>query len=200
MLKSKHVVPAIELLGIGSFTAVGMYLGGPIGAGILTAIGLNLFSNQLEGAKEQLKEKWFNGEYGALNRDIQQALVRAFVKALNYLEPEYFKTQDAKQLPRDQKKAIRRLCKMLRDDAAKMFVEADDHAISGGDLRSFLAQEPSVAHDQLWDRIGHSELFQDTHDGFKTFLENRLFDQVVAQFGEELKLDNSNPCRPCFTR
>lgn len=49
MLKPKH----IELIGIGSFTALGLAVGGPIGAGVMGATGLTLGSNLLEGAKAQ---------------------------------------------------------------------------------------------------------------------------------------------------
>ncbi len=194
MLKSKHVVPAIELLGIGSLTAVGLFLGGPIGATVMASIGINLSSNLLEGAKTKLKEKWLKSEYGALNHDIQHALVRAFVNALNYRESEYFKTEQATQLPRDEKRAIRGLFKSLRTDAAKMFVDVGDDS-SGDDLRSLLDQEPAAADAQLWSQIGETEPFLDLNDHFKAFLRHKLFKQVVAQFGEELKSDNKKSNR-----
>ena len=43
MLKTKHVVPVIELLGIASLTAAGFAVGGTIGATVMASIGIAAF-------------------------------------------------------------------------------------------------------------------------------------------------------------
>lgn len=185
MLSKSQVATMLEVLAVGSMTAIGFAIGNPIATEAIKGIGLNLSSNLLQSGSTKLKESWFSSDHGILNHDIQQAFVRAFVQSSSLLETEYFKRhQPAAQ---SEKWAIEYLFGQFRQQSFEVFLISNESAITDSDLKDCLYAEPQRAEAVIWSRI---ESFLATYSlTLKKFLRENLLKTVVFCFGEELKKD-----------
>jgi tetratricopeptide (TPR) repeat protein len=191
VISKEHLATVTEVLATASVVGVGLALGGPVGATVMAGIGINLGSNIIQSGSTHLKEKWISAKYGVLNHDIQRALARAFVKALISLEARYFELQEAKAQPPEKQEAIRGLFKELKDEAPTVFVASVESIVSGQEVKAYLYGEPETARARLWERVEGTKLLYTYYgDHFKEFLRERINDELVFWFGEELKTDN----------
>ena len=165
-------------------------MGGPIGAAVMTGIGLNLASSIVQNGAAHLKERWLSGD-GILNHDIQQALVRSFVKALTHLEKRYFALDETAALPQEKKDAIKGLFQELRGEAQTIFLASLEKAVSTPEVKSYLYGDEQAAKHALWERIDGTQLIYTYYgEHFKDFLRDNCLDEIVFWFGEELKTDD----------
>ena len=74
----------------------------------MKGIGINLTSSIIQGGATKLKEQWLSSKSGALNHDIQHALTRATIKALENLEYRYLALHGY-SISEDDKKSIQKL-------------------------------------------------------------------------------------------
>lgn len=164
-------------------TAIGFAIGNPIATEAIKGIGLNLASNLIQSGSTKLKESWFSSSNGILNHDIQQAFVRAFIKASKHLEREYFRV--CQNISKEEALATEYLFSQFREQAFELFLSSKDSAISEEDLKICLYAEESSSQAVVWSRI---ESFFTTYSRqLKNFLEENLLKTVVFCFGEELK-------------
>jgi tetratricopeptide (TPR) repeat protein len=203
MITKKQLATASEVLATASIVGVGWALGGTMGAGIMVGIGINLGSDIIQKGSTYLKEKWLSREFGVLNHDIQKSLVRAYVKALEKLEPRYFDTPEANNQPHEKRNAIRGLFKELKEVAPTVFVTSLERIAGEENIREYLDAEPQIANERLWERIEGTKLLYTYYgDHFKTFLRDNIADEVVFWFREDLKTDSreSNKAWRAFQR
>ena len=186
MLSKSQVVNLMEILAVGSMTAIGFAIGNPIATEAIKGIGLNLASNLVQSGSAKLKENWFSSVNGILNHDVQQAFVRAFVEASNLLETEYFR--ENKDVGKSEKWAIEYLFGQFRQQSFEVFLISADSAISETDLKTCLYAGEQTAQAIIWSRI--ETLLATYSPDLKNFLRENLLKTVVFCFGEELKKDN----------
>lgn len=176
----------LEVLAVGSMTAIGFAIGNPIATEAIKGIGLNLSSNLLQSGTTKLKDNWFSSDNGILNHDIQQAFVRAFVQTSTLLEEEYFKRH--KPAVQSEKWAVEYLFGQFRQQSFEVFLISNESAITDSDLKDCLYAEPQRAEAVIWSRL---ETLLATYSlTLKNFLRENLLKTVVFCFGEELKKDN----------
>lgn len=203
MAIKNHLVNLSEVLATASIVGAGFAIGGPIGATVMAGIGVNLCSNIVQNGATKLKERWLSSGNGILNHDIQQALVRAFIKALNSLERKYFSLEETNKLPKEKKEAIKTLFQELKDEAQTVFLPSIEKAANEQEVKNYLYGKPQEANNALWERIEGTKLIYTYYgEHFKTFLRDYCLDEVVSWFGEELKTDNkeSNKAWRAFQR
>jgi tetratricopeptide (TPR) repeat protein len=191
MITKEQVLTLTGVLATTSITAVGFAIGGTIGAQVMGAIGINLWSNIIQNGAVKLKDQWLSSQDGILNHDIQQALVRAFIKALSILEKKYFALEETKKLPKEKKEAIETLFRELNDKAQTVFLPSITKAVNEQEVKSYLYGKPQESKNALWKRIDETNLIYTYYgEHFKTFLRDNCLNEVVFWFGEELKTDN----------
>ncbi|MBI1927762.1 tetratricopeptide repeat protein [Candidatus Poribacteria bacterium] len=190
MLTKEQALNLLGVLATTSIMSVGFAIGGTIGAAAMAGIGINLSSAIIHSGSAKLKERWLSSNDGILNHDIQLALVRAFVKALTYLETKYFKLGEANSLPKDEKESIKALFKALREQAQATFVTSIEKAVSEQEVKDYLYGRPETARDNLWQRINGAKLLHTYGEHLRDFLRENLLDEVLFWFSEELKTDN----------
>jgi len=176
----------MEILAVGSMTAIGFAIGHPIATEALKGIGLNLASNLVQSGSTKLKENWFSSVNGILNHDVQQAFVRAFVETSSLLETEYFKQNPPNS--QSEKWAVEYLFGQFRQQSFDVFLISADSAITDTDLKACLYAEEQQAQTIIWSRI--ENLLATYSLTLKNFLRENLLKTVVFCFGEELKKDN----------
>ncbi len=187
-----------QLLGILASTSiigVGFAVGGPIGTTVMAAIGVNLSSSIIQNGSIKLKERWLSGDNGILNHDIQQALARAFIKALAQLEAKFFELGETNALAENEQESIRALFKEMRGQAQQRFVASLQQSLKEQDIKDYLYTTPEKATDMLWKRIDGARLLSTYNEHFKDFLRRNLLSELQFWFGEELKTDNKESNR-----
>jgi hypothetical protein len=190
MISKEQMATVMEALATASVVGFGWALGGPVGAGMIAGIGINLSSNILQKGSTHLKEKWISAKHGALNQDIQRALGRALVKALTEIEARYFELPEANIQPSEKKKAIRTLFKELKVEALTIFVTSAEKIVNKEEAKAYLHGEPYAANSKLWERMEGTKLLYSYYgEHFKGFLRDSLSDELIFWFGEELKTD-----------
>lgn len=191
MLSKQQILNLSGVLATASITAVGFAVGGEIGAAIMGGIGVNLSSNIIQSGAKNLKEKWLGSTNGILNHDIQQALVRAFIKSLSSLEEKYFALEETKELSKEKKKAIKSLFQELENEAQIVFLPSIEKAVTENEIKSYLYADPQEARNALWERIDETKLIYSYYgEHFKNFLRDNCLDEIVFWFGKELETDN----------
>ncbi len=187
----KHLVNLLEVLASVSVVGAGFAIGGPIGATVMTGIGVNLFSDIVQNGATKLKERWLSSGNGILNHDIQQALVRAFIKTLDSLQRKYFSLEETRELSKEKKEAIKTLFQELKDEAQTVFLPSVEKAANEQEIKNYLHGDPQAARNALWERIEETNLIYTYYgEHFKILLRDNCLDEIVFWFGEELKTDN----------
>lgn len=172
-------------------TGIGFALGGTLGATILGGIGINLSTEIILHGATKLKEKWFGSANGILNHDIQNALVRGFIKSLASLEERYFRLEETNELSKEKKKSIKALFQELKDEAPTIFIPSIEEAVNEPEIKCLLYGDPLEAQKALWERIEGTKLIYTYYgEHFKNFLRENCSDEIVFWFGEELKTDD----------
>lgn len=191
MLTKEQISNLTGVLATASITVIGFALAGTTGAAIMGGIGINLWSNIIQNGAVNLKERWLLSNDGILNHDIQQALVRAFVKALTNLEAKYFVLEETNSLPKEKQEAIKSLFQELKDQAQTVFLPSVEKAINEQEVKVYLYDSPQEAERKLWARIEGTKLIYTYYGAhFKNFLRAGCLAEIVFWFGEELKTDN----------
>jgi hypothetical protein len=190
MLTKEQALTLLGVLATASIIGVGFAIGGTIGAAVMGGIGINLSSNIIRGGSGKLKERWLSSNDGIRNHDIQQALARAFFKALIDLEAEYFKLGEANALSKSEKKSIKALFKELREQAPEVFPASLEKAAKEPGVKDYLYGSPETSADKLWKRISGTNLLDTYSEHFRDFLRQNLLNEVQYWFSEELKTDN----------
>lgn len=203
MVIKNHLVNLSEILATASMVGIGLAIGGTIGASVVAAIGIELSGSILDNHLSKLKEKWLSSPDGILNHDIQQALVRAFIKALNSLEKKYFALEETKELPKEKREALKSLFRELEDEAQTVFLPSIEKAANEQEVKNYLYGDSQEAENALWNRIEGTKLIYTYYgEHFKNFLRDNCLDEIVFWFGEELKADSkeSNKAWRAFQR
>lgn len=193
MLSKIQVANLMEIVAVGSMTAIGFAIGNPIATEVIKGIGLNLASDILQRGSSKLKETWFSTEYGILNHDIQKAFVRAFVESSDYLEKQYFQSVEDEFLDKNQKGEVKDLFRQMREQAAEVFLEDNASAISEDDLKICLYKDEKSGQEIVWQKIRPIVSTFDSH--LQNFLRKNLLKIVVFFFAEELKKETQEGVR-----
>jgi|GEM_PF-1957211 len=191
MAKEK-IIAFAEILAVGSITAIGLALGGPIGAAVIAGLGINLGSNIVQSGSNKLKEQWLTSSNGILNHDIQHALARAYIKALESIQKKYFEISESDSLPKNEKKSIKALFKELIEQAQETFLPSLEKAITENEIKTFLYDTQQTATDLILQRINKDELFSTYNEPFREYFKKYLLKEVQFWFAEELKTDNKD--------
>ena len=196
MLSRKQIGDLLETLASASIVGVGLAMGGTLGFTVLTGVGIGLSANILQNRCKGLKERWVTS--GAFNHDIQQALSRAVIKALDHLETRYFELPQA-NLPGDKQPRLKTLFAELKKSARTDFAHRINPAMVE-EIEGLLYGETHQAEEVVWGYINRTFSTYEPH--FRNFLRDNLLDEVVYWFGEELKTDNkeSNKAWRAFQR
>lgn len=191
MPTKEQITNLTGILATASVTGIGFALGGTTGAAIIGGIGINLWSNVIQNGAINLKERWLLSNDGLLNHDIQQALVRAFIKALTNLETKYFALDETNALTKEKKEAIKSLFRELKDQSQTVFLSSIERATNEQEVKEYLYGDPQEAENKLWQRIEGTKLIYTYYgEHFKNFLRDNCLNELVLCFGEELKTDN----------
>jgi tetratricopeptide (TPR) repeat protein len=191
MAIKNHVINVSEVLVRASIVGIGLYLGEGFGTTVVAGLGINLSSAILDSGLSKLKEKWLSSNDGVLNHDIQQALVRAFIKTLESLEKKYLALEETDELSKEKKDAIKSLFQELRSEAGTVFLSLVEKAANDQEIKGYLYGDRGEAKTSLWNRIEDTELIYTYYgEHFKNFLRDNSLDEVVFWFGEELKTDS----------
>jgi tetratricopeptide (TPR) repeat protein len=190
MLNKEQSSNLLGIFATAAITTVGFAIGGGIAATVMAGIGINLCSDIIQNRAIKLKEQFLSGKNGILNHDIQQAIVRAFIKALTHLEKRYFELSEANTLPKSVKESIKAFFKELRKQAQQVFLESIEKAVKEKEVKEYLYGSSETATDKLWERINGTNLLDIYSDHFRNFLRQNLLTEVQFWFGEELKTDS----------
>jgi tetratricopeptide (TPR) repeat protein len=190
MLTKKKALDLLEILASASITSIGFAIGGTIGAAVMAGIGINLSSSIIQNGGTKLKERWLYSNDGALNHDIQRALARAFIKALIYLETEYFKSDEANTISKKEKESIKMFFKELRERVQKVFTTSLEKIVNEQEIKAYLYGRSDTVTDMLWERIRGTTLLLNYNEHFRDFLRQNLLNEMLFWFSEELKTDN----------
>jgi hypothetical protein len=190
MLTKEQALKLLGILATASITSVGFAIGGTIGAAVIGGIGINLSSAIIQSGSAKLKERWLASNDGILNYDLQQALARAFVKALIHLEIKYFTLREANALPKNEKESIKALFKELKEQAREVFPASLEKAVKEQEIKDYLYERPETVTDKLWERINGTTLLSTYSEHFRDFFRQNLLNEVLFWFSEELKTDN----------
>lgn len=190
-MTKKQIINLTEIIAVGSVTAAGFLIGGPIGASVMAGIGINLATNIVKSGASKLKEHWLTNTKGILNHDIQNALLYGYLKALAHLQKEYLKLYDSLQEnEKESKGAINFFFKELTKQAKKVFLPSLQKAINQQEVKDYLYNDTELAIGLLWDSIGANKLLITYNQHFINFLRENLLKEVQFYFAEELRTDN----------
>jgi hypothetical protein len=189
MLTKEQISDLLEPLAFASITAIGFHISGPVGAAIMTGLGINLSSNTIQRRFTQLKEIWVSNGNGIANHDIQQALARAFIKALRQLEERYFNLSQANALPKNEQSSIKAFFQELRKQGQATCVSSIKY-IDKAELKKYLYGDQVDAIEALWRRIDGARILHTYNADFRDFLRKNFLSSVVLWFYEELKTDS----------
>jgi hypothetical protein len=89
-MKPDKLISVSEFLAAATVVGAGFAVGGPIGSAVITALGIELSGSVIDNHYRGIKEAWLSHKDGISNHDLQQALTRAYVKALTSIEEKYF--------------------------------------------------------------------------------------------------------------
>lgn len=190
MLKREQSSNLLGIFATCSIITVGYAIGGTIGQAVMAGIGINLWSDIIQGGAVKLKERWLCSNDGIRNHNIQLALSRAFIKALASLEKKYFKLDEANALPKDEKKSIKVFFKELREQAQTTFPSYLEKAADGLQIKDFLYGNQDTTTDKLLEGINRTDDQYNYSDNFRDFLRQNLLNEVLSFFNEELKTDS----------
>lgn len=187
-MKQEKIIALSEFLATASVIAAGFAVGGPIGASVITAIGIELSGNVIDNHYKGLKEAWLNDTDGILNHDLQLALTRAYVKSLQRIESSYFDLNHT--LPIKKKKSIQNLFLYLTERAEENFVSSIEKVASSDNLKDYLYLEPEEAQKCLWETIDAAKVIYSNGKDFGDFFKEHLLAELQYWFAEELKTDS----------
>jgi hypothetical protein len=197
----QQVLDLLGILAVTTGTAAGFAIGGLFGSEVMAALGIELGGKIIGRRSLKLRERWLSSDDGVLNHDIQKALARAFVKALEHIEERYFKLPQADELSKEEKKYVKGLFRRLKEQAPKEFsaclkedtqkqaTQKEDAQKQALDEYLYAADE-AAAVEKLWQRIDGTTLLSTENEDFEKFLRESLFVELQFWFGEELKTDN----------
>jgi hypothetical protein len=189
MLTKELISDLLEALSFASITAIGFSISAPVGVAIMTGLGINLSSNTIQRSLTHLKEMWLSSGKGMANHDIQQALARAFIKALRELEEEYFNLPQANALPKDEQSSIKTLFEELRKQVQATYISKIQYTDKNA-IREILYGDPVDATEALWRRIDGARILHTYNADFRDFLRRNFLNSIEFWFAEELKTDS----------
>lgn len=189
MLTKEDVLNLLSILATASITGVSLAITGTIVPEVMRDIGIHLSSNIIHSGGAKLKERWLYSNDGILNHDIQQALGRAFIKALTHMEREYFKLSEANALAKNEKESIKALFKELRENAQEVYPSLEKN-IKEQEIKEYLYGGKEIATDKLWERINGTKILNTYNKHFVDFFRQNLLNEVQFWFTEELKTDS----------
>jgi hypothetical protein len=189
MVTKEQISSLSGIVASASIAAVGFAIGGIIGSEVMGSIGISLSAKIIERGGTKLKERWLSSDYGILNCDIQRALARALVKALEHLEDEYFELTEAGILPAEEKECIKALFKEMRKQVGNALPTLLK-TIKENEIKEYLDVGEKKNADRLLERINTSTLLDTYGKHFKDFFCQNLQKEVQLCFAEELKTDN----------
>ena len=170
----KQTSDFLRILATASLTGVGFALGGTMGSEFMKGIFINLTSSVIEGGATKLKEQWLYNKSGALNHDIQQALSRATIKALENLEKRYL-ALFGDSISEHDKESIKNLFKDLNEETKNAFLASLEKALVEKDVKEYLYGNPAIAANKIWDRISHTSILEDVQrKWFKDYFINNF--------------------------
>jgi len=189
MPTKQQTLDVLGVLATASMIAVGLFIGGHFGEIVPAGMGVAIGADILQRNHERVK-RWLTSSNGVLNHDIQQALARAFCKALTYLEEEYFKLGEVGALSKNERDSIKAFFRELKDQKEDIFVTCTRNPVSEQEVNEYAYADPRAATDKLWERLAADSLLAPYGKHFRDFLRANLLNQIVLWFGEELKTDN----------
>jgi hypothetical protein len=200
MFRRAQQLPGNEAIFAVGMTVVGLLTQDPAAAvaGTLGGIGGNLMSDLLHEFSLHWKDNWVT-EHGALNKDIANALGRAFEKAIVKLEEEWKGNKYYKiDLHHDDQKLTLGVLRGLREDAKRIFNDMNrlKAALDDNDIPLLLHQGEAYANRKLGSAL-EEYLAQSLHghdDKLISFVRERLTDQWLQCFRDEL-LDGTHAWR-----
>ena len=154
----------------------------------ISSVGLNLLSNIFERKGQAIKE-WYLRKHdgGLVNHDVQFALQRALIRALEALRDACL-AQSGRDLSESQQHGVRLLFEALREQAAQPAFGA---AMKLDEAQTALQRDPAAAEAAIWERLTTAlpELAAEFayYDYALAFLRPRLSQEIQFWFAEELK-------------
>jgi SAM-dependent methyltransferase len=150
----------------------------------LAGIGLNLFSVATERRLRSAADAWIRD--GRTNEDLQAALVRAYVKAVERSRREYFETEDAHRLSGADRDAAKELFEALIEQADGAFL-GEAVELSDEDLRDFAGGSGEAVPRRILERIGEEHAVPGVDVHVREHLVRTLPSRTAANFIEEMK-------------
>ena len=170
----------------GTISSVGLNLLSNVGETI-SSVGLNLLSNVFDRKGQEIKAWYLNRRDGLVNHDVQFALQRALLRALEALDAACA-AQAARELPAAQQNGVRLLFAAMREQAAQPQFGA---AMNLDEAQTALQRDPADAEAALWERLTAAlpEFAAEFayYDYALAFLRPRLSQAIQFWFTEEVK-------------
>lgn len=193
----------VDVLLTAAMIGVGFLTGDQVIGGVVSSIGVRWAADLTRQGWIHVRRRWL-GESGLLNHDLQQALARAFRRAIAHLEQAWWQTHRGSQIHREEPEAARaaqEAFKLLREDAGK-FCAPDrlGRAADNAQVRQLLYGDEAAARQALSE---HLQVYLHGHDPqLVAFIEAHLVRELAFWFGEELKADRpeSNRAWRAFQR
>ena len=190
----ENATKATLMEGLATFAAFagGLALASPavgcvVAGTTISSVGLNLFSNVFDRKGQEIKDWYLNRLGGLVNHDVQFALQRALLRALEALDAACA-AQAANELPAAQRQGVRLLFAAMREQAAQPQFGA---AMNLDEAQTALQRDPAAAEAALWERLTAAlpEFAAEFayYDYALAFLRPRLSQEIQFWFTEEVK-------------
>ena len=190
----ENATKATLMEGLAAFAAFagGLALASPavgcvVAGTTISSVGLNLFSNVFDRKGQEIKAWYLNRRDGLVNHDVQFALQRALLRALEALDAACA-AQAANELPAAQQQGVRLLFAAMREQAAQPQFGA---AMNLDEAQTALRRDPATAEAALWERLTAAlpEFAAEFayYDYALAFLRPRLSQEIQFWFTEEVK-------------
>ena len=170
----------------GTISSVGLNLLSNVGETI-SSVGLNLLSNVFDRKGQEIKAWYLNRLGGLVNHDVQFALQRALLRALEALDAACA-AQAANELPAAQQQGVRLLFAAMREQAAQPQFGA---AMNLDEAQTALQRDPADAEAALWEHLTAAlPEFAAEFAYYRyavEFLRPRLSQEIQFWFTEEVK-------------
>jgi WD40 repeat protein len=178
-----------EILVAGGLTAIGLATGQSVLLSLVADVGGNWVANLAQSSLGHWQKSWFT-ESGALNGDVARLLSRALDGAIRQIERDWMQHKLYRHLARidpEQAKLSLEALRAMREDATRLFAHPYQYqAIVQTEGVPLLLRGAETSLQGLIADTLSAYLYG--YDGeFVTFVQDRLADQWLLRFGEELK-------------
>lgn len=193
MLSKNNIVKITESIAIASITAIGLSIGGELGITVISGIGISLASNLISRSTTRIKEKWINSPFGVLNHDIQNSLLRAYVKSLKFMRAKYLGLYDNGMIPENEREsilAIKSFYDELINHSSSQFLDAIQNNTRNILCHDYLENSKGFDVVKFLNAVGVEEYLDGYSIHFKNFFLDNILTQIQMFFEEELKLDD----------